>query len=218
MLASAFFCRNRDVLFALRFLLQSLCDSSLPEGAIQIAIGGRIWNPPLRKARQNGGRSKPLPYPHLNISTYPNQKQSFHFAVRRNFTPQVFRLPTAANFTRRRRISLCNRREAVAPYASLREGGGPRSGGRSRRVRKQRFALYEVFAFVFLVIRRQARSTLFPSSTLFGFPIPSTNFQFFIFHSSLLFCLPPGGRGTAKRGKKSAGTKAEPKALERADI
>ena len=35
--------------------------------------------------------------------------------------------------------------------ASLREGGGPRSGGRSKRVRKQWFALYGVFAFVFLV-------------------------------------------------------------------
>ena len=35
-------------------------------------------------------------------------KTFFHFAVRRNFTPQVFHLPTAAYFTRRRRISLCN--------------------------------------------------------------------------------------------------------------
>ena len=35
--------------------------------------------------------------------------------------------------------------------ASLREGGGPRSGGRSKRARKQWFALYGVFAFVFLV-------------------------------------------------------------------
>ena len=35
-------------------------------------------------------------------------KTFFHFAVRQNFTPQVFHLPTAAYFTRRRRISLCN--------------------------------------------------------------------------------------------------------------
>ena len=39
---------------------------------------------------------------------HPTQKQLCHFAVRQNFTPQVFHLPLAANFTRRRRISLCN--------------------------------------------------------------------------------------------------------------
>ena len=32
----------------------------------------------------------------------------------------------------------CSTAEAVEPYASLREGGGPRSGGRSPRVQKQR--------------------------------------------------------------------------------
>ena len=40
-------------------------------------------------------------------------KTFFHFAVRRNFTPQVFHLPLAANFTRRRRISW-----AVAPVVA----------------------------------------------------------------------------------------------------
>ena len=73
-----FFSRGRSVLFALRFLLQSRCDSSLPEGAIQIAVGGRISSP--TRAEQTDG----------------------HFP------------------------------------ASLREGGGPRSGGRSPRARKQR--------------------------------------------------------------------------------
>ena len=75
--------------------------------------------PPQKKRREDDI----LPYRYLNISSYPNQKQSFHFAVRRNFTPQVFRLPTAANFTRRRRISLFNRPLRLNPLPpSGREG------------------------------------------------------------------------------------------------
>ena len=63
-----------------------------------------------------GGRSKPLPYRHLTISSYPNQKTTIHFAVRRNFTPKAHHLPLAENITRRRRISLCNPPQgAVAP-------------------------------------------------------------------------------------------------------
>ena len=49
-------------------------------------------------------------------------------------------------------------------------------------------------------------------------PKQSFNSSFFIFHSSLLFCLPPGGRGTAKRWKEPAGTKAKIMALLRADM
>ena len=66
----------------------------------------------------------------------PIQKQLSHFAVGRNFTPQAFNLPTAANFTRRRRIAPRNCR------------------------------------------------------------------------GQLPLCLPPGGRGTAKRWKEPAGMKA----------
>ena len=64
-----------------------------------------------------------LPYRNLKISAYPNQKHSFHFAFRRNIIPQVYHLPTAANFTRRRRISLFNRRGRLNPMPpSGREG------------------------------------------------------------------------------------------------
>ena len=35
---------------------------------------------------------------------------------------------------------------------------------------------------------------------------------------NFLSCLPPGGRGTAKRWKEPAGTEAEQKTLQRADI
>ena len=60
-----------------------------------------------------------LPYRYLNISSYPNQKQSFHFAVRRNFTPKAHHFPLAENITRRRRISLCNPPQgAVAPWGT----------------------------------------------------------------------------------------------------
>ena len=66
--------------------------------------------------KRNGGRSKPLPYRYLNISSYPNQKQTFHFAVRRNFTPKAHHFPLAKNITRRRRISLCNRLLQLHPF------------------------------------------------------------------------------------------------------
>ena len=46
----------------------------------------------------------------------PTQKQLCHFAVRRNFTPQVFHLPTAAYFTRRRQLSWGNRHLTVAYF------------------------------------------------------------------------------------------------------
>ena len=158
MLASVFFSRGRSVLFTLRFLLQSRCDSSLPEGAIQIAIGGRIWNSTLRRkvkrreeqchlpqmashlpyrpltvsadsisiqsfhsslftatyslaAVANATAASPLPYRYLKHRLFPiYQKHSCHFAVRRNFTPKAHHFPLAANITRRRRISLFNRR------------------------------------------------------------------------------------------------------------
>ena len=40
-------------------------------------------------------------------------------------------------------------------------------------------------------------------------PKRSSRFSLFTLHSSLLFCLPPGGRGTAKRWKEQAGTIAK---------
>ena len=71
---------------------------------------GRIWNPPLR--RQDDIRA---------FSPYPDH--SFHSAARRKITPQVFHLPTAAHFTRRRRMTLFNRPWRLNPGRLLRGAG-----------------------------------------------------------------------------------------------
>ena len=49
-------------------------------------------------------------------------------------------------------------------------------------------------------------------------PKRSSRFSLFTLHSSLLFCLPPGGRGTAKRWKEQAGTIAKNMTLLRANM
>ena len=59
---------------------------------------GRIWNPPLL-------------YRDCEISVHPTPNQNFfHFAARRNITPKAPPCPLAANTTRQRRISPCDRR------------------------------------------------------------------------------------------------------------
>ena len=75
-------------------------------------------------SKEAAGGASPSPTIILNyrrISPYP--KTTFHFAVRRNFTPQVFHLPLAANITRRRRISLCNRPRQLH-FVPLQKSGG----------------------------------------------------------------------------------------------
>ena len=52
-------------------------------------------------------------------------KQPSNFAVRRNITPKAHHFPLAENITRRRRISLCNRRRAVAPWGTAKRWKEP---------------------------------------------------------------------------------------------
>ena len=63
-------------------------------------------------------------------------KTTIHFAVRRNFTPQVFHLPQAANFTRRQAdiagLSPCDsplREDDILPYRATK---ATTKGGRSK--------------------------------------------------------------------------------------
>ena len=75
---------------------------------------------------ENGGRSKPLPYRYLKHRLFPiYQKHSYHFAARRNITPQAHHFPLAENITRRRRTSLCNRHMAIAPRGTAKRWKEP---------------------------------------------------------------------------------------------
>ena len=94
---------------------------------------GRIWNSPLRsKVKLREEQAPPLPSSEHIILPQPEtifslrRQAKFHTAGISFADSGKFHSPQA-NFT-------VQPPTAVEPYASLREGGGPRSGGRSRRV------------------------------------------------------------------------------------
>ena len=154
-----------------------------------------------------------LPYRHLNISAYPDPIQSFNSSF---FILHYY-------------------------SASLREGGGPRSGGRSPRVQKQskRHCSGRIWNPLLRRIakRREEQAPPLPLSKISALPnlpktffslrrqaklhaegaslsacgkhhSPQANFTVQSPRGGCTLCLPPGGRGSAKRWKEPAGMKA----------
>ena len=82
------------------------------------------WNPPLRRIATRREEQAP-PLPSSEHIVLPQPKTTFHFAVRRNFTPKAHHFPLAENITRRRRTSLCNRHMAIAPWGTAKRWKEP---------------------------------------------------------------------------------------------